>query len=82
MILSISMPTRHILVLQPFHFETAIDEGGEDMNRFASGLLGGIAVGIVIGAGYMTDEKQRRRMKRESRRALKKAGHFFEDIVG
>jgi len=50
------------------------------MSRFASGLLGGIAVGLIIGAGAMTDEGDRRRMKRESRRALRKAGHFIDDI--
>ena len=50
------------------------------MDRFTSGLVGGIAVGIIIGAGFMTDDKQRRRMKRDSKRALRKAGHFFDDI--
>ena len=50
------------------------------MSRFTSGLIGGIAVGIMIGAGCMTDEKQRRRMKRDGKRALKKAGHFIDDI--
>jgi len=50
------------------------------MSRFTTGLLGGIAVGLIIGAGAMTDEKDRRRMKRDSKRALRKAGHFFDDI--
>ena len=50
------------------------------MNRFTSGLIGGLAVGLMIGVGCMTDEKQRRRMKRDSKRALKKAGHIFDDI--
>ena len=50
------------------------------MSRFTSGLIGGIAVGLIVGAGMMTDERQRRRMKRDSRRALKKAGHFIDDI--
>jgi len=52
----------------------------EDMSRFTTGLLGGLAVGLMLGAGAMTDEKQRRRMKRDSKRALKKAGHFIDDI--
>ena len=50
------------------------------MSRFTSGLIGGIAVGLVIGAGMMTDEKQRRRMKRDGKRALKNAGHFIDDM--
>ena len=51
------------------------------MMRFTSGLMGGIAVGLMIGAGVaLTDEQNRRRMKRESKRAMRKAGHFFEDI--
>jgi len=50
------------------------------MSRFTSGLIGGIAVGVIVGAGLMTDEKQRRRIKRDSKRALRKAGHFFDDM--
>jgi len=50
------------------------------MSRFTSGLIGGLAVGMLVGAGLMTDEKQRRRIKRDSRRALKKAGHFIDDM--
>ena len=50
------------------------------MSRFTSGLIGGLAVGLIVGASCMTDEKQRRRMKRDSRKALKKAGHFIDDI--
>ena len=50
------------------------------MNRFTSGLIGGIAVGLIIGAGAMTDDKDRRRMKRDGKRALRKAGHFFDYI--
>jgi len=50
------------------------------MSRFTTGLIGGLAVGLMLGAGAMTDEKQRRRMKRDSRRAFKKAGHFIDDI--
>jgi len=50
------------------------------MSRFASGLIGGIAVGLIIGAGAMTDERDRRRIKRDSKRALRKAGHFIDDI--
>jgi hypothetical protein len=51
------------------------------MGRFTGGLLGGLAFGIAIGMGYaLTDDKHRRRMAKDSRRAMKKAGHFFEDI--
>jgi len=50
------------------------------MNKFTSGLIGGIAVGLIVGAGLMTDEKQRRRIKRDGKRAMRKAGHFFDDI--
>jgi len=50
------------------------------MSRFTSGLIGGLAVGLIVGASCMTDEKQRRRMMRDSRRAFKKAGHFIDDI--
>ena len=51
------------------------------MNRFTSGLIGGLAVGIALGIGCtMTDEKRRRSMMRDSRRAIKKAGHFIDDI--
>jgi len=55
-------------------------ERSEDMSRFTSGLIGGLAVGLIVGASCMTDEKQRRRIKRDGRRALKKAGHFIDDI--
>ena len=63
-----------------FHGNDLNAERSEDMSRFTSGLLGGLAVGLVIGASCMTNEKQRRRMKRDSQRALKKAGNFIDDI--
>jgi len=52
------------------------------MTRFTSGLIGGIAMGVLVGAGLTmtTDEKQRRRMMRDSKRALRKAGNYFEDM--
>ena len=51
------------------------------MNSFTSGLIGGIAVGLIIGVGSsMTDTKHRRRVMRTGRRALKKAGNYFDDI--
>jgi len=52
------------------------------MTRFASGLLGGVAVGLLLGAGVTmtTDEKQRKRLMRDSRRAMRKAGNYFEDM--
>jgi len=54
------------------------------MTRFASGLIGigGVTVGILIGAGLMTttDSKERRKLVRDSKRAMRKAGHYFNDI--
>ena len=51
------------------------------MGRFASGLVSGIAAGIAIGVGYaLTDDKYRRRMMRESKRNMRRAGHFFDDM--
>ena len=51
------------------------------MSRFTTGLIGGIAVGLIIGVGSsMTDDKHRRRVMRDSRRAIKKAGHMFDDF--
>jgi len=55
-------------------------ERSEDMSRFTTGLIGGLAAGLIIGASCMTDERQRRRMMRDSRRAFRKAGHFIDDI--
>ena len=51
------------------------------MSRFTTGLIGGIAVGLIIGVGSsMTDDKHRRRVMREGKRSLKKAGHVFDDF--
>ena len=50
------------------------------MSRFTNGLIGGIAVGIIFGTAMATTEKQRRRITRDSKRALRKAGHYFEDL--
>ena len=51
------------------------------MSRFTHGLISGLAFGLMLGASvHMTDEKHRRRMVRDSRRAIKKAGHFIDDI--
>jgi len=50
------------------------------MNRFTSGLIGGLAVGLIIGATAMTDERDRRKMMRDGKRTLRKAGHFVDDI--
>ncbi|MCL2840835.1 MAG: hypothetical protein FWE05_08670 [Defluviitaleaceae bacterium] len=46
------------------------------------GIIGGLAVGLIVGAGLSlsADNKQRHRMMRNSKRALRKAGHYFEDI--
>jgi len=52
------------------------------MVRLTSAVMGGIAVGLLLGAGaaLTTDDKDRRRMMRNSKRAMRKAGDFFEDI--
>ena len=51
------------------------------MHRFTGGLLGGIAVGVAIGMGVaLTDDNYRRRMKRDGRRAMRKAHHIFDDV--
>jgi len=57
-------------------------KGGEKMVRFASGLMGGIAVGMIIGAGAIltTDEKSRRRMMKKSRRNMKRASAMLDEI--
>ena len=46
------------------------------------GIIGGLAVGMIVGAGISlsTDERHRRRVMRNSKRALRKAGHYFEDM--
>ena len=51
--------------------------------KFASGLLGGVTVGLLVGMGFTisaTDKKQRRRMLRDGKRAVRKAGHYVHDI--
>ena len=56
------------------------------MTRIASAVIGGagVAVGLLIGAGVTTiaatDSRQRRRIMRDGRRAMRKAGHYFHDI--
>ena len=54
------------------------------MNRFATGLLGigGVTLGLLIGAGITltTDERDRTRLVRDSKRAMRKAGHYFNDM--
>ena len=54
----------------------------DTMMRFTSGLMGGIAVGLIIGASatVASDEKSRRKMIKTSKRALKNAGEVFDDI--
>ena len=49
--------------------------------NFTTGLIGGLFAGLALGvASTMTDDKRRRSMMRDSKRALKKAGHFIDDI--
>ncbi|MCL1844196.1 MAG: hypothetical protein FWF79_10330 [Defluviitaleaceae bacterium] len=52
------------------------------MSRFTTGLIGGVTVGLLVGAGFglTADGKQRRRILRDSRRAVRKAGHYFNDM--
>ena len=52
------------------------------MTRFTSGLISGVTVGLIVGASLITatDSKQRRRMVRDSKRAMRKAGHYINDI--
>jgi hypothetical protein len=43
------------------------------MARFTGGLIGGVTIGLLIGAGLTvstTDPKARRKMMREGRRAM------------
>ncbi|MCL2048233.1 MAG: hypothetical protein FWG87_05850 [Defluviitaleaceae bacterium] len=53
------------------------------MTKFANGIISGLAVGIIIGTGLTvtaTDTKQRRRMVRDTKRAARRAGHYFNEI--
>ena len=51
------------------------------MTRYTNGLIGGLALGLIIGASiHMTDDKHRRRMVKGSKRALRKAGDMFDDF--
>jgi len=51
--------------------------------RFATGLLSGVAVGLLASMGVIatTDKKTRRRMMRDSKRAVRRAGHYVHDIL-
>ena len=90
MLHSISPQQQHILDIYEAKLPGITDTGkrfttqqerSENMSRFTSGLLGGIAVGLAVGMGYtMTDKKHRRRVMRDSKRAIRKAGHFIDDI--
>jgi len=54
------------------------------MTRLTTGLLGigGVTVGLLIGAGLTvsTDSRERRRLIRDSKRAMRKAGHYFNEM--
>jgi len=52
------------------------------MVRFASGLMSGIAVGMLIGAGAIltTNEKSRRKMMKKGKRNMRKAGAMLDEI--
>ena len=52
-----------------------------NMTNFTTGLVGGVALGIIIGTGIaLTDSGYRHRMMRDSKRAMHKAGHAIEDM--
>jgi len=47
----------------------------------ASGIIGGLTAGIVLGvSAALADEKTRKRMTRNSKRAVRRAGHILEDF--
>ncbi|MCL2387304.1 MAG: hypothetical protein FWC89_07110 [Defluviitaleaceae bacterium] len=54
------------------------------MMRLTGAIVSGVTVGLLIGAGVTTiaatDQRQRRRIMRDSRRAMRNAGHYFHDI--
>ncbi|MCL1862907.1 MAG: hypothetical protein FWF78_05025 [Defluviitaleaceae bacterium] len=53
------------------------------MTRFAKGVISGVTAGLFIGASIAaatTDSKDRRRMIRDGKRAMRKAGHYFHDM--
>ena len=51
------------------------------MNRFTGGLVSGLAVGIAIGVGFaLTDDKYRKRVTKDGKRAMRKASHFIDDF--
>ena len=52
------------------------------MIRFTSGLMGGIAVGLLVGASaaVASDERNRRKILKTGKRAMKKAGNVIEEI--
>jgi len=51
------------------------------MTNFTTGLVGGVALGLIIGTGIaLTDSGYRHRMMRDSKRAMRKAGHAIEDM--
>ena len=50
--------------------------------RLASMIVSGVAVGLLIGASasMSIDDRTRRQMMRGSKRAMRKASHFVDDI--
>ena len=51
------------------------------MSRFTSGLVSGLVAGVALGmANALSDERYRERKVRDSRRAMKRAGHMIDDI--
>ena len=52
------------------------------MRRFTTALVGGMAIGLIIGASATaaSDEDNRRKIMKTSKRAMRKAGNVLEDI--
>jgi hypothetical protein len=50
------------------------------MNKFATGVVTGSIIAAVGLSWMMTEPKTRRRVTRDSKRAIRKAGDFFTDM--
>ena len=51
------------------------------MNRFMTGLVTGSVLAAVGVSFLMTDNRQRKRVIKDGRRAMRKAGDFIGDII-
>ena len=50
------------------------------MHKFTTGLLAGGLIGVAGAAWAMSDNKTRRRLTRDGRRAMRKANAMFENV--